>query len=378
MIDPAAADALIAHFADSIVYTTNRERRVAMSSPLYDLQGRSSYGFAAVYEVTPKLVRQLEAAMPAERIGERMGAPLMRPYFLQLFILFYSYLMGREQRLVDAGGRATAAEAEEVLEVCDWFRRACAAYRTDGELFPDRTVVGQPILPPAQLEQWAQGEPLEEDLTSRVQRAFGRLEVYALTVHGEQRDGNFDHGPYPAAGGGRLVFHEVDDLDNDYLPWVDEGRRLGVDAVGVVRSYAGPAKFNFDVFGTSDVDPPSAPFRPIRLLAREGGDLREIEVEELEELAAAAGRATGELYAKIAAWEPDYRTAYGGPLFLNHLQPFARLAGSAAGEEWLREMRDVAGARDRELLAGPAAKELWSRLAAGGEVFSPIEPASRG
>lgn len=378
-MDAAAANALISRFSSDLTATTNRERRVAMSSPLYDLPGRSSLGFAIIGEIGPELVRRLEAALPAEEIGRRMRDVLVRPYFLQLFILFEGYLMGREQRLIEAGGvgdeSAAGRDAADTIAVCDWFARVCGAYRSGEELFPGAEVLDEPILDPAQVAAWSGGEPLAPELADRAQRAIGQLELYALTVHGEQRDGNFDHGPYPGPDGRQLLFHEINDLDNDFLPWVEAEQRLGVDAVGVLRSFPAEATISCDLFGTSSVAPAGTPFEQLALLVRDGDRVRALELAELEEIAAAATRATAELYRRIAGWEPEYRTAYGRPLFLNHLLPFLRLAGASEQEEWLVEAGEAAGPRDVAAISGAGATAVWSRLAAGAEMFTPLRQA---
>lgn len=376
MSELAAANRTIARFGADMVHTTNREKRSAMSSPLYDMQGRSSLGFAAIHAVAPQLIARLERELPAEQLGGRMRDLLVRPYFLQIFILFEGYLMGRERRLIEAGGfadeAAAAADEEATVLVARWVERVCRAYRSDDNLFPGAVVLDQPILDRGQATGWADREPLDRATADRAQRAIGALEVYALTVHGEQRDGNFDHGPYPTEEGRQVVFHEINDLSNDYLPWVEPEQRLGLDAVGVVRSYEPGARITFDLFGTSAVEPAGSPFRQHALLARKGDEIREIEVEELEEIAGRATAATGELFARIARWDPEYRTAYGRPLFLNHLLPFARFAGSAELEGWLREVRETAGPADLGFTRAAAAAELWGRFTESDEMFTPV------
>lgn len=379
MIDGDRANALISRFASDLVFTTNRERRVAMTSPLYDLQGRSSLGFSVVYDLAPGLVRRLEAVMPAEEVGGRMRGLLLRPYFLQLFIFFEGYLMGREQRIVEEGGlsdRESGQDAERTALVCDWFARVCGTYRSDEHLFPGETVSEQPILASGQVAEWAARGPLPAELARRVQRAVGQVELYALTVHGEQRDGNFDHGPYPVGDGRQIVFHEVNDLANDFLPWVSAEERLGVDAIGVVRAFPAEAMIDCDMFGTSSVSPAGASHEQLAVLARDSDGVREIDVEELEGLAASAERATARLYRRIAAWEPEYRTAYGRPLFINHLVPFARIAGAPEVERWLGEQGPKAGPADLGVIEGRGPAEVWARLAAGGELFTPVGAAA--
>lgn len=378
MIDADHANELISRFSADLTATTNRERRVAMSSPLYDLQGRSSLGFLVSHDIGAELVRRTEAALPAEAVGERMGELLTRPYFLQLFILFEGYLMGREMRLIEDGapsGEAAARDAEDTIVLSDWFERVCSTYRTDARLFPGAEVLDQPILPAGRIAELA-GEPLDPEAAARAQRAIGTLELYALTVHGEQRDGNFDHGPYAAPAGGQLVVHEINDLDNDFLPWVEAPQRLGVDAVGVVRRFAADVQIACDMFGTSSVSPSGAPFEQLALLVREGEAVRTLAVEELEEIAARAVAATGELFTRIAGWDTEFRTAYGRPLWLNHFAPILRIAGAADQLDWLRTAGAEAGPPELSFLQGPAVGQVWARLAAGEEMFTPVADAA--
>ncbi len=376
-MDHREATALISQFSADLTATTNRERRVAMSSPLYDLQGRSSLGFLVSHDIGPELVRRVERAAPAEVVGERMGDLLSRPYFLALFILFEGYLMGREMRLVDGGGfadeAAAAKDAEETTLLVDWFARVCAAYRTDDNLTPGAEVFDEPILDAAQLAALPPGPAFDAERAQRAQRAIGTLELYALTVHGEQRDGNFDHGPYPGPDGRTLVFHEVNDLDNDFLPWVEAGQRLGVDAVGVMRSFAPGVEVVFDLFGTSSVHPSGSPYEQHAVLVREGATVRELELEELEAISERAATATGELFERIAGWDEEFKTAYGRPLWLNHFAPILRIADAPESElEWLREAGAEAGPQDVATVAGTGADTVWARLAAGEEMFTPV------
>lgn len=354
-------DEIVRDFAAALIYTTNRERRTAMSSPLYDLPGRSSLGFAVVHEVAPGLVERLERVVPAEEIGRRMRAPLVRPYYLQLFILFEGYLMGREQRLLD-GRDVPGDDAERTARVADWFARAAGAYRIDGSAAPAEGNPTQRILDDAEVERWTGGTPLREDVAARAQRALGAIELYALTVHGEQRDGNFDHGPYDGPGGEVVQFHEINDLSNDFLPWVLPEDRLPVDAVGVVRAYPAGAGTLYDMFGTSSGTSSSFDLRAV--LARDDAGLRAIDVDELEALGAAAQAATGRLYRRIAGWEPAYKTEYGRPLFLNHLVPFARLAGDPEVERWLVAAGADAGAEELALQTPGEGRSVWTLFGA--------------
>jgi hypothetical protein len=379
MTDANGVNETIAEFGESITATVRREKRTAMTSPLFDLPGRSSLGFAVTYDAAPGLIERLEPLLAAEELGARMRQPLLRPYFLQLFILGEAYLMGREQLLLDGGGSlgdgdAEAADAERTSRVVSYFARVCRAYRTDGQLFPGRVIDTQPVLDSAYATSLAEAGPAPTpEEAARIERALGAIELYVLTLHGEQRDGIFDHGPYPYPGadGRALVFHELNDLRNDYLPWSIEDVRLPVDAVGVARVTT--AATCFDVFGTMSYEPSSAPIEPLAVFCRDRDELRSMELDELEQIAAQATRATALLFRTYSLWEASYRTAYGAPLFANHLVPLVRLAGEPAIETWLAE--SVAETTERMLadfLGAP--KSIWAHMAgATDKLFTPVK-----
>jgi hypothetical protein len=306
-----------------------------------------------------------------------MRAPLMRPYSLQLFMIADGYLAGREQRLLDHGGRfpdpsEAAADAARTEAVISWFARASAALRTDGNLFAGVHVITEPVLDADEVARCADGPGYSDSDEARIQRAFGQLELYAVTLHGEQRDGIHDHGPYQLGDGGRLTFHEVNDLANDYLPWADEAVALSVDAVGAVREYDPDVVTHFDLFGTMNPEPASATFRTRALWARDGGGLRPLDLDELEGIAAAASAATAEIFRRVAAWEPDYRIRYGCPQFMNHYVPFVRLAGATELEQWLTRTADEIADEEMKHIEPGVPRSIWAHFANAERMFTPV------
>jgi hypothetical protein len=390
------ADATIYRFGHELNAWCHSSARVKQTSTLYDLPGRSTIGFAVLYELVPPVLRELEEAMPADRLGASMRRPLSRPYSAQLLIVLESWLMGRERRIIDAGERLPDGDdpdrdrADWSL-VGSWYSRAAGSLRGDGDAFPvdgsspedgpvgaGETIDSQLVL--GEVEMAALGadeEPLDAERASRAQRAFGALDLFALTLHGEQRDGLYDHGPSHRDDGWSVAVHEVNDLDNDILPWSSAETRLGVDAVGSVRAYRPEVDVRVDMWGTLGVHPVGPPDQVRALWARRGEELRRIELEELEELAARATAATAGLFKGMAAWEPDYRITYGAPLFLNHLIPIRRQAGITTDEELLWERADAITAAELPRLRGEGAHPIWGRLARTDTdvVYTPPRPA---
>jgi hypothetical protein len=372
--DVIDADEVIRSYARDFGAMIRSESRTSMTSPLFDLPGRSSLAFAFVYDVAPEFVDVLERHMPAEDLGARMRAPLMRPYFLQPSLVIEGMLMGRDQRILD-GAESGDGDDERTARVVTWAARACGSARTDGRWWPGEPELTMPLLDEGAVVAFGgDAEPFPRETADRVHRAIGALEVYALTVHGEQRDGNFHHGPYTRADGSKVVFHELNDLSNTVLPWMDETVTLGVDAVGVVDALDAGVDTSFDLFG-SMTSSPVEPRREARAAwIRAGGELRPASVGELEALAAAARQATAELYRRIVAWDQPYRTAYGADLWINHLLPLAELAGAAAEARPLLEERAAAVTRaELPRLVGSPPRSVWTHVANGPATrFTPL------
>jgi hypothetical protein len=352
-------------FGHDLGVTIRREKRAGMTSPMYNLAGRSSLGYVLVHDVADEFVRRMEDVITAEELGARMRAPLMRPYSLGLFIFLEGYLVHREQLRLDGDPRACPPDdAAKTEYVVSWFGRVSRAYRADDELFCGESVLGQQVLTADDASAFRGELTLEPGDELRVKRAFGLLELYALTLHGEQRDGHFYHGPYPAEGGRWTTFHEINDLDNRTLPWADEETVLGVDAVGATRLYSDDIVPIFDMFGTMSVTPVAAGYSTTGLWLRDAAGVRALELDELEAIAQRAQAATSVLFRRIIAWDDDYRTAYGAPLWANHLLPFAELGGVPGIGPWLTERAAAVTAEWLPRLGGDAPASVWPLMAA--------------
>lgn len=374
----ARADATILRFGQELNAWCLSSSRVTQTSTLYDLPGRSTVGFAFSYAVAPELVRTLDAAIPRELLGQRLRAPLMRPAGLQALIVIEGWLMGRERLIIDAGERLPdsidpAADRADWDLIGSWYADVVGAMRgeepfpplptgPDGRPVPGETVRSQPLLEDGDWDALT-GEPLAEAEAQRVRRAFGAIDLFALTLHGEQRDGLFDRGPHRAADGFALTLHEVTDLDNRFLPWAGPDSRLGVDAVGVVNAHRPETEVRVDMWGTVGTSSGAPPDQVRGVWSRRGDELRPLAIDELEAIAARANEAVAALFTRMATWDDDYRTAYGGPLFANLLAPFLRVAGVEGAEEGLLRRSEEIAAAELPRLKGAAAHPIWARLA---------------
>jgi hypothetical protein len=330
---PAQVDAAIETWGVAQSETMRREQRGKLSSELFDIRGRTWVGFECYYRAVPELLAALAERISPEEIGRRMKRPGQRPYYLQLFILMSNYLCAREQRVLTAGSppETDPAEAEALQILVEFFARAASAYREDGGLVPAAPDYDQRILDAEWAGRCAALLGPTDDL-ARVRRALASISLYVFLMHGEQRDGNFDHGPYQLEDGARMLIHEINDLDNDYLPWVDSERPLPLSNICIAYALR-EVEMRFSIFAGCVTDPAEFVDRVERfaVFTAEGDELRMAEAEDLVERLSERFRTIGQEAAE------EYLGFDGPPAVLvSHTQlpqgsMFSPLAGVAHG-----------------------------------------------
>jgi hypothetical protein len=356
-LSEAEIDAVIAAWGVAQSATMRREDRGSLSSELFDIRGRTWVGYEAYFHVTPELLEELSESISPEEVGRRMKQPGCRPYYLQLFVLMSNYLSAREQRILVDGEppEASSGREQHELEVLvDFFTRATRAYREDGDVVPTAPEFDQRIL-------GADWVAMCEDLLgpteemAAVQAAVAAVSLYSFLLHGEQRDGHFDHGPYRLEDGTSLLLHELNDVANDFVPWAERDRPLGVSNICIAYALRDVA-MQFSIFGGCLTDPVDFRSRVERIavFTVEDGVARPLPLDELQALAIRAGELQMDLYGRILDWPDIERVRYGRWLYGNHLVPFLRLADRPALVERAAErFREVGQVAAEEFIAGP-------------------------
>jgi hypothetical protein len=350
-------DDVIAAWGIAQSATMRREDRGSLSSELFHIRGRTWVGYESYFEAAPELLEALTDLISPEEVGRRMKQPGSRPYYLQLFILMSNYLSAREQRILIGGEppeAGSASERHELEVLVDFFTRAARAYREKGDEAPGAPEFEQQILGADWIATCADLLGPTDQL-AEIQAAVAGISLYTFLLHGEQRDGHFDHGPYELADGTRLLLHELNDLANDFLPWAEHERPLGVANVCVGYALRDVA-MQFSIFGgclTEPVDFRSRIER-IAVFTVEDGVARPLGLDELGALAMRAAELQGDLYARILEWPDIERVRYGRWLYANHLVPFLRLGDEPALVERARErFREAGQVAAEDFIAGP-------------------------
>jgi hypothetical protein len=354
------------------------ENRALLRSILFDVPRRSSIGWYCYYKKAPGFLRELTRQMPPEEIGRRMRRLCSRPYYLQLSILMCSYFGARQQLILDQGLRHGEPFPDEnpddALFVVDFWRRACRAYRSDGQVFPGADEQGQAVLPQSDIELLdSQLLPKTAETHQRLRRMAATLELYVFILHGEQRDGLFAHGPYELGDGSQLVALEFTDLQNDYLPWADTKARNPFPNLALVRRVRG-VHMHFDMFGGIRWDVPDfeAFVEAEGLFTRNAnGGIEAVPPERVAEIESSAAAAQNELFLNAAEWSPRYKAEYGVHLFANHLLPFFDLLPGENdwGERITTAFADAASGVLDGLLEQQDPPSIWPFMATTDEEY---------
>ncbi|WCB91804.1 hypothetical protein DSM104299_00481 [Baekduia alba] len=355
-----------------------------MKSELFDIRGRTWVGFECYYAAAPALLRTLCEHRSPEALGRAMRRPGSRPYYLQLMILMSNYLSAREQRVLATGTPPEASDPQadaDLATVVDFVARTAGAYRTDGAVMPTAPDFDMRILSEDWIARCAALLGPRERLPE-IQRFVATLSLYGFLLHGEQRDGTFDHGPYALPDGTRLLVRELNDLDNRLLPWAEHDDPLPIANVCVAYALR-DVEMQFSLFGGSLTDPVDFLDRTERvaLFTREGDDLRALEPDEMAALAHRAGELQLRLYQDVVAWPAIERSRYGLYLYANHLAPFFRLAGAEAALPALVARFEAVGGPVAEALAArdelPEIFTYYADIGEGDSAFSPRAAPSR-
>ena len=202
--------------------------------------------------------------------------------------------------------------------------------------------------------------------TTRLRRALAQLSLYLFLIHGEQRDGIFHHGPYPLEDGSVLVLKEFTDLQNRFMPWMTEDRRLPVSRIVVPMILPAGVDCRFDMYGTLYTEPEDYfdSIEGFEILA--GDDLHSIEEEELEEVSALSQPIQREVFKVMARWDERYKLEHTASQYANVNSSLLELAGCTDDEirSVLVEPFEAEAGRAYTLTAAHGGK-VWERVASG-------------
>ena len=291
----------------------------------------------------PAMVRAIDAAMPAKRIGAAGRRPGSRVNAVHLWSQANIYLTGRKFLLAlrDAGALPDVVDdPEPTWTVLDFWRRAASAYRgDDGTLQAwDAGGCNTPYGDDVVRVLVDAARPVEtEDERRRVTRALATLYAYLFLLYFDTRVGTADTGPYPLDDGRTLLVRDFYRLSESELPWSSVARDVPYDHL-VAGLVLGPGvDVRCDDWGTTTTTPADwAPFvEAFSLCTTDGGTLTRVGTgSELDDVVDAVRAAQARLYRDIAAMAHTEKIDAGAYVYFTFLKPFAEVAGVADDLDW--------------------------------------------
>lgn len=325
--------------------------RTVQESKLFPVPAYMLLSYLCCFYRYPALLRKIEAAMPAEEIGDRArmaGGKLGNLYGWGLPTFF---LLGREM-LINFGLLTPDDAAEDVVYVMDFWRRfKLAQQREDGHLnareFGQRTqLLSERRLQVfhADLQACAAGDRLH-----KAAHAFlAAVSQYGFLVSCESRVTLNNSGPYKIADDRELIVRDFNDLGVGDFPWLDgvaaevpynnltvtmEVKDCHFYLMDDWGSFESRPEFTADKLvgiGLYSSDALSDGYLPVGM-----GSAEEL-AETLETLTDIFKRTTVELWKRMSGWTRDQMMDAGAIVYFSMIKDFAHMAGVYDVEDWMR------------------------------------------
>lgn len=364
---------VFAEFQESVADFLRRGDRTNMKATLFDALRRTEVTLPVYTAFIPGFLAEVAKKVPAETLGGALRQPGARPNAMHLGGTIWQSLLERERRIQTDQPQRDRQELEFVLDFAGQMLRAL---RSDGSAFPTAANNWQmPILADDAVRDLAKAaRPVEAEPLAKLRRLCASLELYSFLLHGEHRDGIFDHGPYAAGPGEILVIKDFTDLRNDFFPWSTPDIRLDFEAVSVVLRVDAECAPQFNWAGTMTCEGELYDHvRAAAVFARAGDTLQPLPVEAWPQLEQAARAAQRKMFVSIAAWPEAQKIKYGQWLFANHLIALADFVGldPAVTSMMLSDFSDGVD-QEYENLDMSAPAPLWAALRRD-PPFTPLE-----
>ncbi|MFJ9388921.1 hypothetical protein ACIRON_08890 [Nocardioides sp. NPDC101246] len=325
--------------------------RTVQQSKLFPMNPYMLLSYLNSFYRTPTLLREIDAVMPAEELGDRareasfkvdtVNAAWGVPTF---------YLLGREM-LMNWGLLAPQDAADDVVDVLDFSRRFNLAYhRNDGHLtnkeFGDRSQ----LLPERTLqvmEADLHGVNPGDRLHEATVKLLAQLSQYAFLAHCECRVGINNSGPYNFGGSRQMIMRDFFDLTEGDYPWLD-----GIATTLPVNNISIPIVFkdtNFhlmDDWASFEAEPSYSANNIVAVgmytsdaltdgyqqVGMENADTLADTMESYREILA---EATADLWKRIATWSREQMIDAGALVYSSVAKDFAHMAGVYRQSDWL-------------------------------------------
>ena len=338
MLDPeemkAEANRLVAYHSE--ISKAMTAERTSLESALIPVSAYIVISAVECWFRHPEIVRTIDAARPAEKIGPAGHRPGVQVNAVYLWSVANIFLTGRKFLTLF---QLVEDDAEAVWTVLDFWERAALAYRGDGHRqawdagFQLRPYADDVI---AQLMDGVQPVTGDDD-RSRIKRFNATVMNYLFLLYFDTRVGTGDTGPYALPDGRTLLVRDFYRMARSDFWWSDV-------AAGVPYSNLTAALVLDDVdlkvndWGTSITNPEDYLDRlsGFALFTTDTPDrsLKPVPLDELDGIVAEVRKAQAQHYRNVAAMTRDEKIACGAYVYFTFPRPLAEVAGVADQIDW--------------------------------------------
>ncbi len=312
--------------------------RTSLESALIPVTAYIVVACAEAFMRYPEMMRQIDAAMPAEEIGRRARRPGCQVDTCYLWSISNFFLLGRKiMAMLDP----TTDDPADTATVLDFWERAALAYRGDGSRQAWDTGASTPY-PPEIVTALLDGvAPIDdEDHRAQVKRFSATLVNHLFLLYFDTRAGYGDTGPFEVPGhpNRALLVRDFYRLAESDFAWSTVAKDVPYHHLTAAMVLEGVTS-TFTDFGTSNHTPEDyldhlVGFALYTTDGMEPGELRLVPEAEYDGIVAAVRGAQSQHYRNIAAMSRDEKIRAGAYVYFSFLRPFAEVAGVADQLDW--------------------------------------------
>ncbi len=325
--------------------------RTVQESKLFPVPAYMLLSYLMCFYRYPALLRKIEAAMPAEEIGDRARALGAKFGNLPGWGLPTFYLLGREM-LINFGMLRPEDAAEDVVYVLDFWRRfKLAQQREDGHLNAREFGQRVQLLPErrvqvfhADLHRCVNGDRLHK----AAQAFLAAASQYGFMISCESRVTLNNSGPYRLAGNRELIVRDFTDLAQGDYPWLDGvGDQIPYNNLTVTMEVEDCHFYLMDDWGSFESRPEFTADKLVGVGLYTSDVLSEgylpvgmesaaALAETFETLAGTVKTAITALWRRVSTWSRDQMMDGGAIVYFSMIKDFAHIAGVYEHDDWMK------------------------------------------
>jgi hypothetical protein len=320
--------------------------RTALESALIPVTAYILIACIECYRRYPQMMREITRAATPEELGEAGRSPGSQIDAVHLWSIANFPLLGR-QVLAPFGLVDVDRDVPALATVLDFWRRAAAAFRADGELQAWDAGLCVPRYGPEVVDALVAGSRAvggeEREHLVRLNRI---LTTFLFLLYFDTRAGYQDTGPYPLADGRVLLVRDFNRFGVSHFPWSrDVCAALPYSNLTFALVLDGAVGVATNDWGTSITDPPDyfAYLSSAGVYSSDGKGLTQVPADQFGGITAEVKRAQRQLYRLIAGMSRREKLDAGAYVYFTFLRPFAEMAGVAGTLDWMvpRDSLDV-------------------------------------